>query len=35
MIRFGGEKILAFLDEAGMIAGPGRALWKKSFLLEA
>jgi hypothetical protein len=34
MIRFGGEKILAFLDEAGMIAGPGRALWKKSFLLE-
>ena len=35
MIRFGGEKILSFLDEAGMIAGPGRALWKKSFLLEA
>ena len=35
MIRFGGEKILAFLDEAGMIAGPGRALWKKSFLLES
>ncbi|MEJ2867070.1 diiron oxygenase [Actinomycetospora sp. OC33-EN08] len=34
MIRFGGEKILAFLDEAGMIAGPGKALWKKSFLLE-
>jgi hypothetical protein len=34
MIRFGGEKILAFLDGAGMIAGPGRALWKKSFLLE-
>ncbi|GLZ54238.1 diiron oxygenase [Actinomycetospora sp. NBRC 106378] len=34
MIRFGGEKILAFLDEAGMIAGPGQALWKKSFLLE-
>jgi hypothetical protein len=34
MIRFGGEKIMAFLDDAGMIAGPGRALWKKSFLLE-
>ena len=34
MIRFGGEKIMAFLDEAGMTAGPGRALWKKSFLLE-
>jgi hypothetical protein len=34
MIRFGGEKIMAFLDEAGMIAGPGRALWKQSFLLE-
>ena len=34
MIRFGGEKIMAFLDEAGMIAGPGRALWTRSFLLE-
>ncbi|NMO89249.1 diiron oxygenase [Actinomycetospora sp. TBRC 11914] len=34
MIRYGGEKIMGFLDEAGMVAGPGRALWKKSFLLE-
>lgn len=33
MIRFGGEKIMAFLADAGMIAGPGKVLWKKSFLV--
>jgi hypothetical protein len=33
MIRFGGEKIMGFLDEAGMIGAPGRTLWRRSFLL--
>ena len=33
MIRFGGEKIMAFLQEAGMVGAPGMTLWRKSFLL--
>lgn len=33
MIRWAGEKILAFLDEAGMIGAPGLTLWRRSFLL--
>jgi len=32
-LRFGGEKIVAFLDEAGMIGAPGTRLWRKSFML--
>jgi hypothetical protein len=31
-IRFGGEKIVAFLDDAGLVGGPGMYLWRKSFL---
>ena len=33
MIRWAGEKIMGFLQEAGMVGGPGRALWRRSFLL--
>ena len=33
MIRWAGEKIMAFLDEAGMIGAPGLSLWRRSFLL--
>jgi len=32
-IRFGGEKIMPFLDEAGLVGGPGMYLWRQSFLL--
>jgi hypothetical protein len=32
-ISFGGEKIVAFLDDAGLIGGPGMHLWRKSFLV--
>jgi hypothetical protein len=32
-LRYGGEKLVAFLTEAGLIGRPGRALWRKSFLL--
>jgi P-aminobenzoate N-oxygenase AurF len=32
-IRFGGEKIVAFLDEAGLIGAPGLHLWRRSFLV--
>jgi hypothetical protein len=32
-VRFGGEKIVAFLDGAGMIGAPGTRLWRKSFML--
>ncbi|HEY2225923.1 diiron oxygenase [Actinomycetospora sp.] len=33
MIRWAGEKILGFLDEAGMVKGPGTAVWRRAFLL--
>ena len=33
MIRWAGEKIMGFLQEAGMVGGPGMALWRRSFLL--
>lgn len=33
-LRFGGEKIVAFLDDAGLIGGPG-GLWRKSCLIAA
>lgn len=32
-LSFGGEKIVAFLDEHGLIGGPSVALWRKSLLL--
>ncbi len=32
-LRYGGEKLVAFLTEAGLIGRPGRTLWRKSFLL--
>ena len=32
-IRFGGEKVMAFLAEAGLVGGPGMPLWRRSFLL--
>jgi len=32
-LRFGGEKLVAFLSEAGLIGRPGRSLWRHSFLL--
>lgn len=33
MIRWAGEKIMEFLDEAGMVGAPGMTWWKQSFLL--
>jgi hypothetical protein len=33
-IRFGGEKIMAFLEEAGLVGGPGMHWWRESFLVE-
>ncbi|MGH3415350.1 MAG: diiron oxygenase, partial [Actinocrinis sp.] len=32
-IRFGGEKIMPFLAEAGMVGAPGMHFWRESFLL--
>jgi len=32
-IRFGGEKIVAFLTEAGLVGAPGTYWWRKSYLL--
>jgi hypothetical protein len=32
-IRFGGEKIVAFLTEAGLVGHPGLHWWRKSFLI--
>jgi P-aminobenzoate N-oxygenase AurF len=32
-IRFGGEKIVAFLTEAGLVGAPGMHGWRKSFLV--
>jgi hypothetical protein len=32
-LRFGGEKLVAFLNEAGLIGRPGRFLWRRSYLL--
>ncbi|AEW92403.1 MULTISPECIES: AurF N-oxygenase family protein [Streptomycetaceae] len=34
-MRFAGERIVAFLDETGLIGAPGMALWRKTFLLPA
>jgi hypothetical protein len=35
MIRWAGEKIVGFLDEAGMVKGPGKGLLRRAFLLPA
>ncbi len=32
-LRYGGEKVVAFLAQAGLIGRPGRYLWRQSFLL--
>jgi hypothetical protein len=32
-IRYGGEKIVAFLSEAGLVGGPGMPWWRRSYLL--
>ncbi len=32
-IRFGGEKIMPFLAEAGLVGAPGMRLWRQSFLI--
>ncbi|MEU6132619.1 diiron oxygenase [Saccharopolyspora sp. NPDC047091] len=32
-LHWGGEKIMGFLDEAGLIGGPGMPFWRKSFLI--
>ena len=32
-IRYGGEKIVAFLTEAGLVGAPGTFWWRKSYLL--
>jgi hypothetical protein len=32
-IRFAGERIMPFLQESGLVGGPGMYLWRKSFLL--
>ena len=32
-LRYGGEKVVAFLSEAGLIGRPGRFWWRRSFLL--
>jgi len=31
-IQFSGEKLVAYLSDNGLIAGPGRAWWRRSFL---
>jgi hypothetical protein len=33
MIRWAGEKIVPFLDEAGLVGHPGMTWWRRSFLL--
>lgn len=32
-LRFGGEKIVAFLDDAGLVGAPGMHWWHRSFLV--
>jgi hypothetical protein len=33
-IRYGGEKIMPFLAEAGLVGAPGMHFWRQSFLIE-
>jgi hypothetical protein len=32
-LRYGGEKLVSFLDDAGLIGWPGSYLWRRSFLV--
>jgi hypothetical protein len=32
-LRFGGEKVVEFFDEAGLIGGPSKVLWRRSYLI--
>lgn len=32
-LHWGGEKIMSFLDEAGLVGKPGMTFWRKSFLI--
>ncbi len=32
-VRYAGERIMPFLDEAGLVGTPGMHLWRSSFLL--
>lgn len=32
-IAWAGEKIMPFLQESGLVGGPGMPFWRKSFLL--
>jgi P-aminobenzoate N-oxygenase AurF len=32
-LRYGGEKLVSFLDDAGLIGHPGSYLWRRSFLV--
>jgi hypothetical protein len=32
-IRWAGERIMAFLSDAGLVGAPGMHLWRKSFLV--
>ncbi|HET9896771.1 MAG TPA: diiron oxygenase [Streptosporangiaceae bacterium] len=32
-LRYGGEKLVAFLTDAGLIGFPGRRMWRRAFLL--
>jgi hypothetical protein len=32
-IRFGGEKVMAFLGDAGLVGAPGMHLWRHSYLI--
>jgi hypothetical protein len=32
-LRYGGEKLVSFLDDAGLIGHPGSHLWQKAFLV--
>jgi hypothetical protein len=34
-IAWAGERIMPFLDEAGLVGRPGMTFWRKSFLLPA
>lgn len=34
-IRYSGERIMSFLDDAGLVGRPGMYFWRKSFLLPA
>ncbi|TNC23195.1 AurF N-oxygenase family protein [Amycolatopsis alkalitolerans] len=33
-MRWAGERIMAFLDEVGLVGAPGMRMWRKSFLID-